>query len=153
MTENFDARVTQSISAHAIHITLRYPNLSIPLCHLLHRDHHEMDDIDWPVVYQRIRTSFSNALADPIVNKLRKEQFNRASFLTLLRMAEHKSDDPASLDYLHKWSSSDSHDIIPPPKRGPGRPPKSSLPEDEEVVDIPYKHVWKTGLSMLSIAL
>ncbi|TIA87712.1 hypothetical protein E3P99_03011 [Wallemia hederae] len=104
-----------------------------------------MDDIDWPVVYQRIRTSFSNALAEPIVNKLRKEQFNRASFLTLLRMAEHKSDDPASLDYLHKWSSSDRHDIIPPPKRGPGRPPKSSLPEDDEVVDIPYKHVWKTG--------
>lgn len=104
------------------------------------------DNIDWPVIYQRIRTSFQDVLAEPIVNKLRKEQFNRASLYQLLKIAEHRNDDPTSLDYLHKWVKSESYDIIPPPKRGPGRPPKSAQMEnDEEAVDIPYKHVWKTG--------
>ncbi|EOR04752.1 hypothetical protein E3P77_00187 [Wallemia ichthyophaga] len=103
------------------------------------------DNIDWPVIYQRIRTSFQNALAESIVNKLRKDQFNRSSLYQLLKIAEHKNDDATSLEYLHGWANSENYDIIPPPKRGPGRPPKSSQPEDDETVDIPYKHVWKTG--------
>lgn len=105
------------------------------------------DDVDYQAIYMSIRTTFPQQLAEGLVRKLENDQFHEISLIHLLQIMEYRSDDEQSLQLLHNYVNSDSDDIVPQPKRGPGRPPRPprELENDDEYVDIPRKNTRKPG--------